>query len=350
MIITMVLMLLFLVSYGVNGLLLRFLRTLGTKDQTPSVQVRWSTQAKPTIGGISFLIGFLLSLSIGLLMADPTNDHRSFMALLVAAVSAFGMGLADDAFNTRPFLKFIAQVACGALLASGGVLIDSQLGSWVDYLFTIFWTVTMMNSLNMLDNMDGVSGGVALSIFAGIWCLLPIHDLLSWVAIGMVMTLMGFLWYNWHPSTLFMGDSGSQIIGVLVAALSLEMVSSEHLALTVHPSVMLLSLVLMTFTTLCDTALVVVNRMIARRSPFIGGRDHSSHNLSYLGFGDGAIAFTFTFWSALNVIMAMSLLTYEGAHLLRWELGIMLYMLVLFISFFFISRRNIHKGKYAYQP
>ncbi len=334
---------------AVNFLLLRFLRTLGTKNQTADFQVRWSSQTKPTIGGISFFIGFLISMIGALLFAeDALLDSIGIAVLALSVVVAFLMGLADDAFNTKPWLKFVIQLLCGLLLFAGGVSIDTGLGTFVDLIITLFWVVGLMNSVNMLDNMDGVTTVSVLPPLLLVWWLFP-TSLVGWLCLGMIGTLIGFLILNWHPSKLYMGDSGSQLLGVFLATVTIVEVWNQPTLAGQYNSLerwLLPALVL--FTPLCDTTLVTVNRLRHKRSPFVGGRDHSTHNLSYLGMKDSSIAFTYFCWSFINCTVAYMLLTYQGEELFRLKWGTVIYLFAVFISFFLLSRRNIQHGKYTY--
>lgn len=337
-----------LISVAVNYLLLRFLKTLGTKNQDQRIELRWSLQAKPTIGGISFFTGLLLAIPGGLALADHVflGEEAAFW-LLPGAIAAFLMGLADDAFNTRPLLKFIVQVICGCLAYMAGARFGFDLPTGFNLLLTVFWVVALMNSLNMLDNMDGITASVSTVILAAIAFVLP-SCALQWIALGVAFTLMGFLRFNWSPSSIFMGDSGSQFIGFLLAALSLLVWSSGIDLPRVGSMQVALSLVLLFFTPLCDTALVSFNRIRHRRSPFVGGRDHTTHNLSYAGLKDRQIALIYGAWSALNAVASFYVLTYEGGLPLRWYLAALGYMLVVWISFLMLSRRNLNQAKYAY--
>ncbi|MDG1260261.1 MAG: MraY family glycosyltransferase [Flavobacteriales bacterium] len=332
----------------VNYLLLRFLRTLGTKDQEANFQVRWSSQTKPTIGGISFFIGFLVTLVVTLLFSQEEINVAQFGVIAVSVIIAFLMGLADDAFNTKPWLKFSVQLLCGIVLVAGGVQIDLGWGNAIEIPLTILWVAGLMNSVNMLDNMDGVTTTAALPVLLLVWWLNP-DGVTGWLALGMLATLIGFLFVNWHPSKVYMGDSGSQLLGALLAGLTImECWNHEGFAGGGSTLLQLIVPVLALATTLTDTTLVTINRLRHGRSPFVGGRDHSTHNLSYLGLSDQSIAFTYFCWSLVNVFLAFLLIQYQGDTILRWEIGVILYLMLVFISFFMISRRNLKHGKYTY--
>ena len=334
-------------SYFVNRELLQRLHGLGTRKY--AVQVRWSSQAKPTIGGVSFLIGFIVALgAFNFFGFTDALVSRPFICLSIGALVAFGMGLTDDIRHTGPASKFIVQVLCGALLWFGGMGMDvGVLG--INLGLTVLWTVMLMNSINMLDNMDGVSGGTALSTLAGLFFIAG-ENPAGWLSLGMAATLVGFLVLNRYPSKLFMGDAGSQLLGFVLAALSMYIVSTnpaEPGALGASAWRWLL-LVPLFFTTLCDTALVTVNRIAHGRSPFKGGRDHSTHNLAYLGWSDSRIANLFTLWSALNAFVVHRLMFTDLSKVRMPLVAVFVTLIGIYATFVVISRVNIKNNRLKY--
>lgn len=334
-----------LLSYAVNRTLLKRLKSLGTTRYAP--KVRWSKQAKPTIGGVSFLVGLIVTM-----LALPVFDvhvidqvDASFAFIAAGAIAAFTMGLTDDIRQTTPSSKFGVQIACGALLYFAGVVFPLDVPPAVQAAMTIFWTVALMNSINMLDNMDGVSGGAAMATLLTLWFIAS-DQTAGVIAFGMACTLLGFLTLNSHPSKLFMGDAGSQLLGFVLAALSLAVLGDEVSAVALPGGWLLLPVLF--GTTLTDTALVTVNRLAFGRSPFRGGRDHSTHNLSYLGWADRKIAALFTGWSALNGLAVYALLQMEGELLLAGISFICIFLLAVFATFFRISRVNMEQQRFTY--
>lgn len=338
---------LLLLSFAVNWTLLKKLKQWGTQEYR--AQVRWSAQAKPTIGGVSFLVGFLAALGcVACTDLSHPKEIYSVAFLVLAAGIAFAMGLADDIWHTRPGSKFFFQTLCGILLVLSGFEFDVGLHPAVQAVITLLWVITLMNSVNMLDNMDGVSGGSAFAVLIGLGLLDP-SGTAGFVAWGMAATLGGFLLLNMHPSKLFMGDAGSQLLGFLLAALSLIIFRIDGALGDVQSSnFRWVLLPLMFFTTLCDTALVTLNRLMHGRSPFVGGRDHSTHNLSYLGWSDQRIGIFYAMWSGLNTSLVYFLLKLPVKNAVGMLFGAVIYMLLVFITFFFISRWNIQRNKYTY--
>ena len=128
--------------------------------------IRWNTEAKPSLGGISFFISFLFAIILYSIVFGDSDIFRNvkLLGFFGAACLAFIMGLADDAYNTRPLLKFLAQVCCGLFIVFTGTSITFFDNAILNGIVTVIWVVGVMNSINMLDNMDGISASVATFI------------------------------------------------------------------------------------------------------------------------------------------------------------------------------------------
>lgn len=184
--------------------------------------VRWSSETKPAIGGLSFFIIFLIGFCVYSIAFDPNQIFKNTptLGLLLATTLGFLMGLTDDAYNTRPILKLIIQILCGVILVVSGTVITATETIWFNELLTITWVVGIMNSINMLDNMDGITASVSAFIVSAAIGYLFLHG--EFLSVDMVIltatlsALVGFLFFNWHPSSMYMGDTGSQFLGVIL--------------------------------------------------------------------------------------------------------------------------------------
>ena len=287
-------------SFLINALFLRFARTLGIRDKKETI-IRWASTSKPAFGGISFYIVFLISLACYSMFfqAQEVLLNKKIVGLLGTATLAFMMGLADDAYNTRPLLKLFVQILCGLILCYSGIHIGIFENMFVNYLVTILWVVGIMNSVNMLDNMDAIAAIVSIVIFATAGVLIlaagaynNIHFLML---TGLVGSLFGFLIFNWHPSKLYMGDTGSQVIGLMLASVGIIYFWNDSTTLsdTLLQSRQLIIVTTAFILPIADTTIVVINRLLDGRSPFIGGRDHTTHNLFFRGVTEKRIAILF---------------------------------------------------------
>ncbi|MFI5164671.1 MAG: MraY family glycosyltransferase, partial [Bacteroidia bacterium] len=241
---------------------------------------------------------FLISLASYSMFFQAQEElwNKKVVGLLGTATLAFMMGLADDAYNTRPFLKLFVQILCGAILAYSGIIIGIFPNMVFNYILTIIWVVGIMNSVNMLDNMDAISTIVSISIFSTALMLLLIahfeNNIHFLILLGVIAALSGFLIFNWHPAKLFMGDTGSQILGLLLAAIGIIYFWNDSASMsdTISVSKQIMMVAITFILPISDTTIVIINRLLDKRSPFIGGKDHTTHYLFYRGITEKRIA------------------------------------------------------------
>ena len=304
----------FIFSLLVNYILLKFAQTLGirTKD---SQQLRWNPNAKPSLGGISFYLVFLVAFIFSILSPHSiTNYNLQMIGILIAITLAFLMGLADDAFNTQPLLKFLTQLVCALVLIFSGHSISIFENQLVNYFVTIIWVVGIMNSINMLDNMDGITSIASCAIcFFMVIINISLQKTNSYSTIlnlGMIGALCGFLVFNFHPSKMFMGDTGSQFLGLFLATMGIDNCWNNTSALNI-PHFQLLNILivgLVFILPLTDTLTVTINRIRADKSPFVGGKDHTTHHLFFKGITEKRIAILFFTINLISVIFAYNLI------------------------------------------
>jgi UDP-GlcNAc:undecaprenyl-phosphate/decaprenyl-phosphate GlcNAc-1-phosphate transferase len=285
-----------LLSFLLNGLFLRFARTLGIRNNAEEV-VRWSSQQKPSLGGITFFVIFLLAnASYAIFFPHPNSVFDLELLGLVSSVTlAFLMGLGDDAYNTKPLLKFIVQLGCGWILVATGNCISLFDNQVVNVVVTLLWVVGIMNSINMLDNMDAITASVSVFIILGALVSLYVgHDFSNVhviILLGALGSILGFLFYNWHPSKLYMGDTGSQFLGILLAFIGIRyFLNAPDFGGNHIPSKQIIVTLLAFLVPITDTTTVFINRIARKQSPFVGGKDHTTHHLSYLGLSDSQVA------------------------------------------------------------
>lgn len=304
---------LFVFALGLSSLLntifLKFSKNLGRRDQDESME-RWSPVTKPALGGISFYIIFLVTYSIYTIFFNRVADllNIQHIGILVSAGMGFLMGLSDDAYNTNPLLKFIIQVSCGAVLFLTGTYISLFNVPLFDLILTILWVVAVMNSINMLDNMDAITTTVSIfiifSAMSAAWVSPSFDHFFMTSMIGVCGALIGFLFYNWHPSKMFMGDTGSQFLGVFLSAMGIVFFWNNQGLGSEEATTKQLTITLLAFIVpIVDTATVIINRLRRGQSPFIAGKDHTTHNLSYLGLTDKSVARVFSFISFVSYIL-----------------------------------------------
>jgi UDP-GlcNAc:undecaprenyl-phosphate GlcNAc-1-phosphate transferase len=332
-------------SFLINGILLKFSSNLGVRNPDNSTLIRWSSTTKPSLGGITFFIVFLLSLSVYSIFFDAQTSwmNISFVGQIGVIALAFIMGLADDAYNTRPLLKLLVQILCGVILILTGTHIQIFENQFINYALTVFWIIGIMNSVNMLDNMDAITSVVSMGILSSAFIIIflngNITSVYSFMIVGLLAALTGFLFYNWHPSKMYMGDTGSQLLGIILGILGIMFFwNNQQTWIPNMPSKQIVITVLAFILPITDTTTVVINRIMRKQSPFVGGKDHTTHHLSYLGLSDSQVAMLFLFLSAISTILILVIFHYLKfwEHLYSAIFG--LYILIVFFSLYLTTK------------
>jgi len=336
-------------SLAINYLLLKFSFNLGSRNNLAFKQVRWTAHVKPSIGGISFFIIFLLSWGIYGFISQEKGivPDKQIIGIVAATSLGFLAGLYDDAFNTNPLLKFILQLSCGIILISFNVKISISNLEFINILFTLVWVIGLMNSINMLDNMDGVTASISAFIIAGLIGVLAIighaaSDFYMLILIGVLGALVGFLRFNWSPSKIFMGDTGSQFLGVFLASTSMIFLwkfnEGNQGLLQVKPFVLP---ALFFIIPIIDTTTVTVRRLLRGQSPFVGGKDHITHHFAYLGLKEKNIVFLLLATTLLSFPIALMLIK----NPLFWDFYISFGILAYVVALFFVFQYFYKKGE-----
>src|SRR5206468_3978477 len=199
-----------------------------------------------------------------------------------AASFLFLVGLVDDLLHVKPYQKLVGQVIGAAVAVNYGLVLPWTRSLPVNMVITIFWLIGITNAINLLDNMDGLATGIA-AIASGFLTLNFVTGNQTMEALTLAVfaaSLLGFLIYNSHPASIFMGDSGSMFIGFFLASAALINVSggrSRSLASVLAVPILVL------FIPIFDTTFVTILRKLSGRAASQGGRDHTSHRLVALG-------------------------------------------------------------------
>ena len=239
---------------------------------------RWHRKPTAMLGGIGIYTAF----AVAYLVFAPqlVNAYPIF----IVSTLLFALGVIDDIVYIKPYTKLIAQVIAAAAVVSFGLHLPWTHSKTINDLLTIFWLVGITNAINLLDNMDGLAGGVSL-----IACVfLIITFLLNGQAAEAVLpallggALLGFLVYNFSPASVFMGDCGSMSLGFMLGGLALL---SDYGRMRNLASVLLTPMLIMAIP-IFDTCVVTVTRKLSGRPVSQGARDHTSHRLVALGMSE----------------------------------------------------------------
>lgn len=274
---------------------------------------RWHRQVVPLLGGVAIALATLA----GTLVSGVAGE---MMVPLTAAMAVFAMGLVDDVLALKPATKLIGQIAMAAALVYFDYRLNWLESRLLDSVITMVWVVGLTNAFNLLDNMDGLCAGTALIVAAMLVTGLLTGASREMAGPEIVFLLVmggaaaGFLVYNFPPASIFMGDSGSLMLGFSLAMLTLNndgvRGSRADVVSTIAGPVFVLLIPIF------DTTLVTVLRLLAGRSPAQGGRDHSSHRLVALGLSERSAVFVLWALAAIGGTVGLLLRsTREGGSL-----------------------------------
>jgi UDP-GlcNAc:undecaprenyl-phosphate/decaprenyl-phosphate GlcNAc-1-phosphate transferase len=294
------------VAVGVTPLVRRAAHRLGVIDAPSARKIH--ANPVPLLGGVAIYLGVFVSL---LLLGQFTYVQE--VAVILAGATLMSMlGVWDDKWGMRPLIKLLGQVASASLLFFGGVRVEFLQNSYLNFLATVLWVVTITNALNLMDNMDGLAGGIAAvtSIFFFLIATLTNQYLVAPLAAVLVGACAGFLYYNFKPGSIFMGDAGALFLGFMLAAVGIKLRFPDN-----YDIVTWMVPVLVLGVPLFDTTLVTLSR-IRRGIPISrGGKDHFSHRLVALGMTRReAVLVLFLIQGGLGVaaLVVMQAEVYEG--------------------------------------
>jgi UDP-GlcNAc:undecaprenyl-phosphate GlcNAc-1-phosphate transferase len=259
----------------------------------------------PRLGGLAVfaaftaivLAGYVLAPWLGAIAAIETHFAEAVIMLqeayrvrtkllgvLGGAAIAFAVGLADDVLGRRFHvgLKLLGQFLAASVLLLVDVRTSFMPYDWMNAVVTLLWVVGITNAFNLLDNMDGLSAGVAFAasgvLLVNAWLLGEFF--ISLLLVAFMGSLLGFLAFNWHPASVFLGDCGSLFIGYTMASITLLERYVSHAPS--HYFAVLMPVLILAVPIL-DTATVVVIRIREKRPIYVGDSRHLSHRLVSLG-------------------------------------------------------------------
>jgi len=254
----------------------------------------------PRLGGVAIYVAFLVSVAAVLLMPHITvteafwREMPKLMALLLGAAVALGLGIFDDVFELPARWKLVLQVAAATVAFLGGYRIQTigipfhehlPFGEYIKlgalaYPATVLWFLACMNAINLLDGLDGLAAGASLFAAVTLFLVAALYDEGSSMLLMACLagSALGFLVYNFYPASIFLGDSGSMLLGFMIAALALFQKSRKtETALTLLVPLIALGLPLF------DTLLAILRRWSRRLPISAADRQHIHHVLMSLG-------------------------------------------------------------------
>ena len=234
-------------------------------------------RSMPLLGGVAIYAACVLAV----LVFGDREFVPQLVGILAGATLVSFLGIWDDRSGVRPLLKLGGQVIAAGIVVYSGIEIESLRNPVLNVIVTLIWIVGITNSMNLLDNMDGLSGGIA-AVAAGFFFLLASGSgqfLVATLSVAMLGACLGFLRYNFNPATIFMGDTGSLFLGFVLSVIGIKLRFGNLDLITWMVPVLVLGVPIF------DTTLVVISRLRRGLNPLsTPGKDHASHRLVALGW------------------------------------------------------------------
>jgi len=255
----------------------------------PITEIKTHKKPVPYLGGAAIYLAFTLTLLwVRVLTSFPTGTLRSLRGILIGGTFIFGLGLVDDIkhHGLHYSTKFFFQISAALMVILFDIRIKFIQPEWFGLLLTILWIVGLTNAFNLTDIMDGLASGIAVcASLAFFFISLPSEEIyVNFASIALAGAALGFMPYNLSNSMkIFMGDSGSLLLGFIASSLALGTSYGGKTSMVVFAPIMLLAL------PIYDTVFVSFIRMQKGQSPFVGSKDHFPLRLEYLGWSRKAI-------------------------------------------------------------
>ena len=291
-----------------------FTITKNRNYQNNTEEVRLSKRNVPPLGGIAIALSFLISVR---LLGEADSN---FVTIGMFGVAIALLGVFDDFFNLNWKIKLFFQilfVSVPIALLNVFLNFESMIGLYFNNLLNIFistvWIVLLINSINFIDNMDGlavvITGGISIQIVMLTYIFS--QNKLTDISIILLFTMLGFFVFNFPPAKLYLGDSGSLFIGFLLGFISIlftwNNTDNQILSYVLSPIVLFFTIPLL------DFFVIMQYRISNKLSPTTGGTDHISHRLLALGFSEKKVLFLFFIYSAINFILIICFVMLENS-------------------------------------
>jgi UDP-GlcNAc:undecaprenyl-phosphate/decaprenyl-phosphate GlcNAc-1-phosphate transferase len=299
----------------------------------------------PTMGGIAVMAGMMMSLFLWFPFSFGIEQICFFFSLAVL----FGLGILDDLKDLTAKYKFIIQIGLAALIALSGIRITSFEGLFgiselpvsAQYTFTILSIVGITNAFNLIDGIDGLAGGLGFMslVVLGLFLTTTGDSKTALIAFALAGGIIAFLYFNFNPAKIFMGDTGSLILGFVIAVLSVRLMQVNVFAsnsILQNAPVFVLGIV---FIPVFDTLRVFAIRIWYGKSPFVADKSHIHHLLTNQGFSHSFAAKLICFVHGFILIEVYWLRNLKGEFTILILFAIMLFVIFVLKNLGYIVRR-----------
>ena len=286
----------------------------------PTDDRKLHTRQIPRVGGVAIFMSVAIALAVLALRGGFEGVGlvgSKLTVIVIGGAATFFLGLYDDLHQMRARYKFAVQIAIAVAIFAGGVRIDTialpligqiSFNPAMGLFFTIFWFVGLTNAFNLIDGLDGLASGAAMFALTTMFVVATINGQAgaALVTLAVAGATLGFLRYNFHPASIFLGDSGSLFLGFMLAGIGA--ISSQKGSTVVAIAIPLVSLGL----PVVDTALAIVRRFLRGQPIFSADRGHIHHRLLGLGHSPAKVALLMYAGCAVLALGGMLLVNQSG--------------------------------------
>jgi UDP-GlcNAc:undecaprenyl-phosphate/decaprenyl-phosphate GlcNAc-1-phosphate transferase len=315
----------FVVTMLVIPLIIRFAKKYSLYDM-PSERKEHAYPV-PTMGGIAVVAGMMAAL----FMWQPFHYETEQICFFFSVLVLLSLGIMDDLRDLSASYKFLIQAGLATLMAVSGIRITSFEGLFgiydlpiaAQYTFTLLTITGVTNAFNLIDGIDGLAGGLgfmSLSIL-GIFLTLNGDITSALIAFSLAGGIVAFLYFNFNPAKIFLGDTGSLVLGFSIAVLAIRLMQVNTLAALPHTPLFILGIV---FIPVFDTMRVFASRIWKGKSPFVADKTHIHHLLTNAGFSHVFAARLICFLHGFILIEVYWLKDIKEEYILLILIGFML--------------------------
>lgn len=291
----------------------------------PTQERHMHSSPLPRLGGVAIFLSFCCCMGIAAIWAvrhpamHSPNFLKTMSTIFVPATLVFLLGVYDDLRGVGPYVKFTVQGIAATMLYAGGLRIvnipvllgDRVLPWYIGLAATVVWVLAITNAFNLIDGLDGLAAGSALfsTMVTFVVALLHGPPLVEVMTIALAGAILGFLRFNFNPATIFLGDSGSLLIGFLLSALALFGAQKA-------PTIVAVAIPIVSFgLPILETVLSIIRRLISGRPVFTADHEHIHHKLLQHGMTHRQVVILLYGVSAIFAMLSLFLLWPTGSSL-----------------------------------
>lgn len=318
----------FVITFAITPLIKRLAIQIGAVDKPDARKVHHGMM--PRLGGLAIFIGYILS------VLYTVQDIKAILGLIIGSIVLVGVGIWDDVKQIGPKTKLCGQILAAAIIVLFGNQVEFITNPWGHLLYlgylgiplTIFWIVGFTNIVNLIDGLDGLAAGISfiscIAIFTVLWQMGQVD--LACIALALAGAAGGFLKYNFNPAKIFMGDTGSMLLGYTMATISVMGAVKTAATISLVVPIIVLGLPIL------DTTFAIIRRKINGRPVFKPDKGHVHHRLLALGLSQKqAVLLMYAVTAALGYVAIL-------LAKVNWLLGVALVIAILCVCVFIATK------------